>query len=235
MTITLTQAQSFVSKVAGGSPELTTVAAMVNMAGHHLAAMHPWSWLIRPPAGISLVASQEWAALPSDFGEVISVVTSDLTGFAWVGYDEILALRYQQDAIASGYVAAIVYNPPGGSSAPDAARMEIYPTPAASKTNALRIAYRAGWSEITTTSDALKIPGWVDLLFYEILRAVVLGLEEHDGGGVAERLAAVQGGSVFLTAAKRDARVQEEGGMLRGGVGQARRRFDEIGDVAFPA
>lgn len=234
MTITLTQAQSFVSKVAGGSPELTTVAAMVNMAGHHLAAMHPWGWLIRPPAGISLVASQEWAALPSDFGEVVAVRSSDLTGFQFVGYEELIELRFQQAAIASGWVAAVVYSPAGGSTPPDAPRLEVYPTPAANQSNALRIVYRAGWTEVTTGTDALRIPGWMDLLFYEVLRAVVLGIEEHDAGGVDSRLAQIQGGSVFMAAAKRDGRVNEEAGFLRGGVGQPTRRFDEIGDVAFP-
>lgn len=235
MTITLAQATAFVSSVAGGTPELSSATAMINMAGHLLTSAHPWTWRRRAEASIDFVADQSYATLPADYGEVIAIDRANLDGFAFVGFDELLSLRYARSAITSGYVGAVVTVLPADNTvAPDAPRLELYPTPAANSTGALRMFYRAGWTEVTETTHALKIPGWMDLLFYETLRAVVLGIEEHDNAGVDQRAAAVFSGPVFATAAKRDTATSPEAGFLRNGVGQSTRGFDQIGDAEFP-
>jgi hypothetical protein len=235
MTILLSQAKAFVRKVAGGgTPELTDEAAYVTMAGEQLAGMHPWTFLRRPIASVNFVAAQEWAALPADFGELVAIERSNLDGWMWVGMDEILEMRYAGQAIAAGYVGCITYALPGTATPPDAPRIELFPTPSANSTGALRLAYRAAIGLPSSDSHALQIPGWADLLFYEVLRAVVLGTEEHDNGGVSERMAAVQGGMVFATAIRRDTEVAPNAGFLRNGVGQAGRQFDDIGEAFLP-
>lgn len=235
MTITLAQARSFVSKVAGGDPELIPVASLIEMAGNVLTSMHPWSWLRRPIAALDFVSGQDWVALPADYGELVAIDRSNLDGWQWIGFDELLEMRYGRQSIAAGYVGAIVTAlPTAGSTAPDTARIEIFPTPAANGVGALRLAYRAKWTAVTAPDDALKLPGYADLLFYEILRAVVLGVEEHDNAGVDQRIEAVRRGLVFAAAARRDTASADEGGFLRNGVGQSSRRYDDIGEVSRP-
>jgi len=235
MTITLAQAQAFVSKVAGGNPELVAANTLINMAGELLTSMQPWTWLRRPIAGLNFVASQEWVALPEDFGELVALDRDNLDGWEWVGLDDLLEMRYGRQSIAAGYAGAVVTAlPPVGSTAPDAARIEIFPTPAANVTGALRLAYRARWTPPATESHALKIPGFVDLLYFEILRSVVLGIEEHDNAGVDQRVQTVRGGLVFAAAMRRDTAGADEGGYLRNGIGQSSRRFDDIGEARRP-
>lgn len=235
MTVTLAQATAFVSKVAGANPELVAAQALIDMAGDLLVSMHPWTWLRRPLVALDFVSGQDWVALPADFGELIALDRTNLDGWQWVGFDELLEMRYGRSAIAAGYAGAIVTAiPADGTTAPDTPRIEIFPTPAANASNALRLAYRAGWQPVAIQFHALKIPGFVDLLFYEILRAVVLGIEEHDNAGVDQRIQAVRQGGVFAAAARRDTHTINEAGFLRNGVGQGVRRFDDIGEVTHP-
>lgn len=100
----------------------------------------------------------------------------------------------------------------GGQPVP---RLELWPGTSSSE-QALAIFYRGGWKEPDTDDEVLSIPGWVNSLFIEIVKAVVMGHEEPEGGSVDARLTALRGGSLYRDATVRDGMTQQNHGPMNG-------------------
>lgn len=104
--------------------------------------------------------------------------------------------------------------------------VELWP-PSSSSEEELVIFYRGGWIEVADDDDDLSLPqaGWLDALFIEVFKAVVMGHEESEGGGVARRLAGMsivgQDGRfvdpIMRNASERDALFQPDHGPLENG------------------
>jgi hypothetical protein len=114
----------------------------------------------------------------------------------------------------------------GGQPVP---RLELWPG-TTSNEQALAITYRGGWREPATDEEVIGIPGWLNLLFIEIVKAVVMGHEESGKGSVDKRLTELRLGSLYLDATTRDAMAQASLGQMQNswldGVGVRPGRFD---------
>lgn len=245
MPLTLTQCSTLISLSLGGGslPTGLTASMLVNQAGRWLASYRAWKWLERPLATVSLVEDESYAALPSDFGELIAApeylsgvgVNATGTAVQLTSISEILSAREQdteQSPPDAQFWAAIVYAPPdegsgssassGSSGEEDAenlvARLEVWPTP--SDDGSFRIAYRAKWVAVSAGADRLVMPHWMDATFIEVLRAFARGAVREDdaGGTLSERLAKIAAGPVFMAAVRQDGMAQPYYGPLTGGA-----------------
>ena len=108
--------------------------------------------------------------------------------------------------------------PFSGGGGPPTARIELYPTPTSREVDALKLFYCRTLG--TATSDSYEVPlaPYCHALYIEILRALVLGHEEHDVASSSARLQQVLYGPLFIAASRRDARMQSNYGVLSGGV-----------------
>ena len=182
----------------------------INAAGQYLMTMYPWSWARQALASLSLTASQAYVELPSNFVAMDDVQPADQS--EWIQFvtrSEFLHWQRNQ-ATPSGYLGycGSVVDPTTNALTQV---IHLYPTPATNETDAFTIAYRSGWSSFAS-SDAdekrIPIPEWLEPLFLEVFRAYYMGLEEEGNGGVTQRLALVESGSVFETAIVTDQSAQ---------------------------
>ena len=165
-------------------------------------------------------------ALPADFRDLIAVNTSSgfLKGLSLVTPGELLERRSSSFTTTTGYYFGAIVHPQttglGSSTGAPTPRLEIWPTPGANETAAMTFFYRAGWTELTNDTDILRLPGYCELLYLEILRAMARGFEEEDQGSISERLVQVIGGPLIVIARERDSMVQPSYGALRNGAVQ---------------
>lgn len=223
MAITKAQAESHVTHAVPGYAHPLGVLFAVNAAGRALISMHAWSWLLRPPAAVDLVAGQEHAALPADLAALESVEIDRSVAGAPSGLAarastvrEILARRSGRRPASGELLWAVAWS----GSTP---RLELHPTPAASAAGALLVAYRAGWTEIASEADGatdLALPAFCEQLYLEILTATARALDEEDVAGLDARLEPIRAGACLQAARRRDGGVQTEFGPIEGGVGE---------------
>lgn len=203
---------------------------IINMAGQHWQAMHPWKALCRPPYLITQTADTPTFILPPDFGSAISLRRSpgaSVPQFAWSDLDTVARARAEAPA---GLDALLGYVAQGGQDDSDQTtpvpgpQIEIYPTPTSTISGAYTLHYRARFREVSKPQDIIGIPDWGqhDLLFIEILRALAIGWESLDttDPDATTRLELVNRSSVFMRAKEADARIQPYYGGLRGGAAE---------------
>lgn len=101
----------------------------------------------------------------------------------------------------------------GGQPVP---RLEVWPKSDTAE-QSFTIFYRGGWHEPATDSEVLTIPGWLNDVYIELLKAVVMGHEEPENGSVMARVDAVKASTIWLDAVLRDGAAQPEHGAYRNG------------------
>lgn len=178
MALTLQQLEDQVELVWGSEHDgRLSMADVVNEAGRYLFDMHSWSWRKRPVASLDFVANQPYMTLPEDFGfgEVISLTMADavLYGIQPATLPEIEEWR-QSSLSTSGYLYYWALSYPGqitSTDAPSFPRIELFPTPSASESDAAKLSYRAGWRTLTAGQDVASIPAPMDALLINIVRA----------------------------------------------------------------
>ena len=111
-----------------------------------------------------------------------------------------------------------------GDNAEPQIRLEIYPTPSSTTTEALTLYYRAGWARVYDDRKAIQIPAYVEPLYIELLRAFARGYEEEDQASLSERISEVWRGPLFAVSVDRDASVQPDYGPLRNGAAASMHR-----------
>lgn len=220
--LTVQETHDFARARLGGRPSLPMVT-VCNRAGRHLVAMHEWRWLIRPAVELTLVAGQDWAALPADFGRAVSVyaVGGVRNLFEWATAEEIDHWRQTsfptigtwQYRGSIGYARDLT-----GAVRP---QLELYPTPTADSTSSLKLRYRAGWTPVAKDSDILSLPeGAIENLYLEIVCAMVQGFDESDTAPPSARLDGLSGSEFFRVAILEDAMRQAQLGQMVGGAMQ---------------
>lgn len=160
--------------------------------------------------------------LPSDFDfqEIQAyALTNDLSGyFQFTSPQTILDLK-QWSATGGGIgfwgLVRWVRSSAGGQAIP---RLELWPGSSDNREE-LVIYYRAGWRDPADDDEVLGLPqgGWLNMLFIEIVKAILLGHEESEGGTVNQRLTALRGGVLVADAARRDGMIQPDWGPLQNG------------------
>lgn len=105
----------------------------------------------------------------------------------------------------------------GGAPRP---RLDLYPTPAATRQNAFIAYYRAGWNEVRSDNDVILVPDFIEPLYIQLLRAMALGYERDSEADVNQRLIALRRGGLFRDARDRDLQMQPTYGQMQNGAAQ---------------
>ena len=154
-----------------------TAGTIVNDALEHLAAMHEWPWLSTGQTFLSVTADQAYVELPADFGTLIAIEHD----IAWANrmepttWQRMLELRtVVQQSWSSGYWYVIQLGnveqgqEDAGLSLPT---LELYPTPATSTANAIRLVYRRFLRRLEADTDRPQWPSYMDRLLSLLARA----------------------------------------------------------------
>lgn len=197
---------------------------LVNLAGRHLTTMHEWQWLKRSTT-FSLVASQNYVALPADFDSLIAMMGQDgLQQITPTTEQEILFYRQNSGLGAGTFRAAIGYRDLGAADPSPVIELDQEPT--ANETDWGQIYYFSGWQDITSEEDEVEMPRWMEPLFYLLFDQWLFGSEEHDVAPLTGRLDAIRTGSVYRDARRKDDSLQESFGPIVGGAARRSRLVD---------
>ena len=223
MALTYADAKAHVLLACGGDPSTATgltvaqrVAQILRFAGQHLYS-HAWNWRERTAANLSFTASQDFVELPDDVGTILNVYPNGNT-FRRVFLISAEAFsRFESDNLtitdAVFYVTVSRGKPPTSgtfegvtTNTQPARRLDIYPTPSSTESNALSIRYRADFVDIDSTdvdSTAKQIPveDFCESLFLEYVRAFAEGGEVGD---TLQRVAMVDASPLLQEAMRRD-------------------------------
>ena len=243
MTITAIQARQYAASVAGGTPELFSLEALVNMAGRQLVSLHPWGWLRAPEVMLDLIANQSWIDLPLDFGRQGAIETTGASGYTatFVPLDILDEYRNADRAQVAGYALAVTYGPGASPNyVPHVPRLEVWPTPSATVTDALRMFYYRRWTEVSTASGSthiLNFPPFMDMLYWRVLRETVMAFEEDDIASLEQRIGVLVQSSLFTLARREDMAIHvPPGGMpMLNGIGHRHRSNIMVYPDSVPA
>lgn len=220
----------------GGQPSIVSgvtreqrIAECVNQAGNYLFTKS-WRFRERTARPISIVAGQDWAALPDDAEEIVSLIAKG--GLGWrielTSPDQIELFRntLAPQVFDSVYYAAISRpwaqsngtTPLVAGTAFPAARLDLYPTPNASQPDAMILRYRAGWTPVSGETNAvtpdsyiMPVPPYVEALLISYCRAFATAYEDE---GLTARLTEIDNGPIWNAAAIKDGIQQRDYGQL---------------------
>lgn len=193
--------------------------AVVNAAGRHFHAMHPWAWAQRASVSLSQVSGVASMALPDDFGELLALESTNslVRRTQMVTLDEILRLRTSNLPLDNWVTKCAV-----SWKLSDEDRMqpylEMWPTPSADASDTHTLFYRAKWYDATDDDAIVYVPPFAEPLLMELCRTFARGWEGEEQGTLSERLAMVQAGPLFLAAVNQDNAAQVNYGPMRGGL-----------------
>lgn len=165
--------------------------------------------------------------LPDDLRDIIwiaSTSTNWLGGVTLTSHTEILQRRASSVVVEAGmgqYYGAVVF-----TGSPLSPILEIWPSPNANATGAMRIAYRTRWVDVSGDSTQIDIPGWIEDLFIFIARAYVGGYQRPNVASIHQRLAEIRASPIFEAAKRSDGMTQPYVGQLQGGGASIWRQYD---------
>jgi hypothetical protein len=222
----------------GGQPSIVSgvtrnqrIAEIVNQAGQYLFSKQ-WRFRERTARPVSLVANQNWAALPGDAEEIISLTVK--AGLGWrVELTTPEQIDLYRSAMTPGLSDSVYYAALSRPWAQDgvtpetalvpgtafpAARLDLYPTPQATSTDSIIIRYRAGWPLISGDAGAetpdtyqMPIPPFAEALLVAYCRAFAMAYEDE---GLAARLIEIDNGPIWNAVATKDGIQQRDIGRL---------------------
>lgn len=144
-------------------------------------------------------------------------MTDGLVGaFEFTSPQGLLDLRTWPGLTSTISIWAIVNWVRGTSGGQPVPRLDLWPERDSSDEE-LVIFYRGGWREPADDAEVIGIPGWTNLLFTEVVKAVVNGYEDPEGGTVDQRVTVLTKGSLFANAIERDALIQPDVGPMVNG------------------
>ena len=220
----------------GGQPSIVSgvsrdqrLAEAVNQAGTYMFSRQ-WRFRERASRPVGTVAAQEWAALPDNVEEIISLVATVGYGarVELVSPEQIELLRQSISPTIFGSVLyAALVRPwaqsngttpiPAGDPFP-AVRLDLYPTPQATVPNAMTIRYRAGWEPVSGDQNAMTpdtfeiaVPPYAEALLIAYCRAFATSYEDE---GLSARLVEIDNGPIWNAAATKDGLIQRDYGRL---------------------
>lgn len=189
--LTYSDYKAFVKHYLGGGDPNTVLATadatkgqIVNDAGRYLFAMHEWSFRSRPESlDLDFVSGQEYIELPPDFDSVVSIEASDSLESVvhQTSLSGISRLRESVVDDVSRYFVSLAYPTQESmlTGAP-AARLEIWPTPTTSQQSAMRLVYKAGWTELFDDNAVPNIPVKFEALLRKCCEAFAKDQDNDD-------------------------------------------------------
>ena len=220
----------------GGQPSIVSgvtqnqrIAEIVNQAGNYLFSKQ-WRFRERTGRPVSLIANQNWAAMPGDAEEIVSLVTK--AGLGWrVELTSPEQIELFRNSMAPALLDSVYYaalsrpwaqsddvTPLVAGTAFPAPRLDIYLTPQATSTDAIIMRYRAGWTAVSGETNAvtpdtynIPVPPYVEALLIAYCRAFAVAYEDE---GLAARLIEIDNGPIWNAAAIKDGIAQRDYGRL---------------------
>jgi hypothetical protein len=188
-----------------------SVEMIINDACRSLYRMHQWNFRHSREIGIGLVASQNWAPLPLDFGEMLTIRGAGARSVSMVSVEEIGRFRGRQaDWTGTADVqCAIAYD---GNGRPV---LELYPTPSAAESPGLYITYSRDWQDMSESHREAVVPPIVRPLIAEIVVAYAKGKKADQLGEYLQRFEA---SLLVLRAKEADGLIQSDYGPITGGL-----------------
>ena len=221
MAITLATLKKHVQHALGGTvADQLDETSIVNEAGRQLF-MSPWKFRERPPVDVSFVANQNYAELPSDFGEFVAANMKDglVKSFTFTSFHDLVQRRSTSTGVTNHYWLAVTHPFPQNEGDPlPLARLDLYPTPTSS--DQMTMIYRSKWVDLVADGDYAPIPDYAESVLIALVRAFALGYEEE---GMELRVGEVENGNLYQRLREKDGLIQPDYGPLRNGaLSQAR-------------
>ena len=198
---------------------------LVNDAGRTLVAMHPWKFLQRPPVNLTTTAGQNYIELPADFSEIVALEVSDNYALSIRAVTMGRMVLYEGTAGAAGmdlYVSPEFPNQPSTSEPAPQARLHLYDSPAASSEVVAILAYRAGWTPLTTGKAVPNVPEDVGPLLTQVVQHFARGfvMQQASGGQVTpvSEVEKLRGSAMFQAILQKYGATQSEAGEMRNGI-----------------
>jgi len=163
---------------SGSSTGELDVNLVINDALEHIAAMHEWNWLSTGQNTLDIVADQAFVILPADFGTLNAIehdegFTREMIPTSW---SNLLRLRQGsiQEWSRSYWYVVQTGNVESGSEEKglDLPTIELYPTPAESQDDAIKIVYRRFLRRLKDDDDFPMWPGYMDRALSLLARAM---------------------------------------------------------------
>ncbi len=136
---------------------------LLNEALREVFGFHPWDWREGGVADIAFVSGQSYAALPADFGQGqltgVHGLDSTLRSVVKTTLQHIADLRgMSQQSDFDMWVAVSSPTQTSTTVSPGQPRLELWPTPGASLSPAMRVTYRRGPAMLTSNTQVPNIP-----------------------------------------------------------------------------
>lgn len=212
--------------IVQGVTQAQRIAEIINQGGQYLFSK-PWRFRERTARPLTVVANQNWIALPSDAEEIISLTCK--AGLGWrvelTSPEQIEMFRtsVEPSLLDSIYYACLarpwakadgVTPLDYATDAMPAARLELYPTPSTSSTDSIILRYRAGFptvSDATANTYNMPVPTYAEALLIAYCRAFALAYEDE---GLSARLVEIDSGPLYDTVSIKDGVAQRDYGRL---------------------
>jgi hypothetical protein len=224
--------KSHIVLALGGQPSIVSgmtrdqrIAEIVNQAGQYMFTK-PWRYRERTSRPLNTVAQQSWVALPTDVEDIVALISK--AGLGWrvelttPEHMEIIR-NMSEPALMDGVYYATLSRPwaesnnttplTAGSGLP-AVRLELYPTPQASASDAITMRYRASWQTVSDTTQEtfiIPVPAYAESLLIAYARSFAMAYEDE---GLTARLMEIDSGPIFSAAATKDGLQQRDYGRL---------------------
>lgn len=214
MTLTIARCFDHIQHSLGRDPSSrVSKVEIANAALQWVVGICEWGWLERPATGMNLVAGQSYISLPTDFGRIVKLYVPRLTSdVEMVSLGEIGRLRHFEPTSSSLVTrAALVYS----GATP---RLEVWPTPSSNETNAIYLFYRAGAQVLSSDSESILIPTFMEPLVISAVRAYAQGWEGSGDRSVAQYLSEVVASPEMDAAIQNDGSQQSDFGMSAPGA-----------------
>lgn len=181
---TFLQLKTAVTHALGGAPDVNvSTAEIVNGALSWLTGLHAWRWKSKA-AVLTLIAAQNFVALPTDFDELVSVrKTGDATNrIAPASIDAIIEARQTgANASMTGLWFCLDWTPQTGVTLEPTPILQLYPTPSTSP-GTLTLEYNRQIPKLSGDTDIPDVPSAYHELIKVACRAYALRIDGQMAG-----------------------------------------------------
>lgn len=212
MALTVAQLLEHIRHEIGGPAADGLGVWLVNQAGRHVFAMHPWRSALRQTATVDYTQGNNYAPLPSDFGELIAVYETS-TASTVTDVVSLAQLEYMRQAgVGSTHeVLAIGTYQDGGETK---FRFELLDAAGATASAVLTIVYAARWVDKDDDDEVVCAP-WLEGLIVQAVRRFARGYELGD---LDAQLAMLRQSEIFRAAVLQDTPARNLGRLEGGGA-----------------
>lgn len=208
--ITFADLNRHVFSALHSDPEDVSVREIINTAGRALVNAHSWEWLDGAEATLTMGASVSRVALPADFRSdaEVSLTSTVFQHIRRVTPRELQRIR--QESVVQYMTHTLLWSlstQPDDKGVPRP-YLEYWPESTTAIPDAIHIVYARDWGELTDDNQVVQVPGFIEPVLIQAVRAVASGWEDDEEGDVDQRLSIVFASRLFRDAVNRDSEGQ---------------------------